>query len=181
MYEQENGEPIKGSVEGINLKKILMTYLNVVKDCGQGTEAEADKSCIPNKSYVNNPDNYKAVYKNYNGTNEIPYSLIDDGQFVINDGMLVLIENDGATDNKPCLYISIDVNGYNKRPNRFGQDLFMFQIDAKGTLLPMGVEGTDYYSKTNEYCSPTSTSNMNGAGCTYRALTDKTFFRRKGR
>lgn len=176
MYEQENGEPIKGSVEGINLKKILMTYLNVVKDCGQGTEAEADKSCIPNKSYVNNPDNYKAVYKNYNGTNEIPYSLIDDGQFVINDGMLVLIENDGATDNKPCLYISIDVNGYNKRPNRFGQDLFMFQINNEGQLVPMGAKGTDYYSEKDEYCSNTSKSEANGLGCTAKALSDQDFF-----
>ena len=35
MYEQENGEPIKSSDEGIDLKTILMSYLNVVKDCGK--------------------------------------------------------------------------------------------------------------------------------------------------
>ncbi len=174
MYEQENGEPIKGYEEGIHLKKFLMTYVNVVKDCGKGT---GDKSCIPNKAYVNNPDNYKAVYQNYNGTNEIPYSLIDDGQFVINDGMLVLIENDGATDNKPCLYISIDVNGYNKRPNRLGQDLFMFQINNEGQLVPMGAKDTDFYSENDEYCSNVSKSEANGLGCTAKALSDKDFFK----
>ena len=53
----------------------------------------------------------------------------------------------------------------------------MFQIDQKGKLMPMGVEGTDYYSQDDEYCSSTSTSDMNGAGCTYNALTDKNFFK----
>lgn len=47
----------------------------------------------------------------------------------------------------------------------------------KGTLLPMGVEGTDYYSETDEFCSTTSTGDMNGAGCTYKALTDKDYFK----
>lgn len=121
----------------------------------------------------------RTVYTNYNGTNdEIPYALIDDGQFVINDGMLVLIENDGATDNKPRLYISIDVNGYNKRPNRFVQDLFMFQINNEGQLVPMGAKDTDYYSENDEYCSNTSKSGSNGLGCTAKALYDTNFFKK---
>lgn len=138
MYEQENGEPIKSSDEGIDLKTILMSYLNIAKDCGQGTDA--DKACIPNKDYVTDLDKFKAVYTNYNGTNDIMYSFIDDGQFVINDGMLILIENDQNPSNKAMRYISIDVNGYNKKPNRFGQDLFMFQINLEGQLIPMGAK-----------------------------------------
>ena len=73
------------------------------------------------------------------------------------------------------LYISVDVNGYNKNPNRFGHDLFMFQIDDKGKLLPMGLSGTTYYD--DEYCSATSTNKMNGAGCTHKALTEKDYFK----
>ena len=154
-----------------------MSYLNVVKDCGQGTDV--DNSCIPNKYYVTDPDNFKAVYKNFNGTNEIPYALIDDGQFIINDGMLVLIENENNVANiKDRLYISIDINGYNKSPNRFGQDLFMFQINNEGQLVPMGAKDTDYYSEKDEFCSNTSKSNTNGLGCTAKALYDTNFFKK---
>lgn len=41
----------------------------------------------------------------------------------------------------------------------------------------MGAPGTKYYSETEEYCSATSSNNMNGAGCTYNALTDKSYFK----
>ena len=75
------------------------------------------------------------------------------------------------------LYISVDVNGYLKNPNRLGRDLFIFELDSKGRLLPMGAPGTKYYSETEEYCSATSSNNMNGAGCTYKALTDKSYFK----
>jgi hypothetical protein len=91
----------------------------------------------------------------------------DDGQFVLNDGSFIFIENYNSSK-----YISVDVNGYAKKPNRLGRDLFMFQLMDNGELLPMGAKGTDYYSATNEYCSNTSTHNMNGAGCTARILRD---------
>ena len=44
----------------------------------------------------------------------------------------------------------------------------MFQLDDKGELLPMGAVGTRY--SVNNYCSDTSTNNMNGAGCTVKVL-----------
>ncbi len=91
---------------------------------------------------------------------------------MLNDGSLVLLEDNGR-----FLFISIDVNGYNKNPNRLGQDLFIFQIDEKGKLLPMGVPDSYYYSSTAAYCSPSSSGSMNGAGCTYNALTDKDYFK----
>ena len=93
------------------------------------------------------------------------------------DGSLVLMENRVLNGRENVLYISVDVNGYNKNPNRLGQDLFMFQVDKKGKLLPMGADGTTYYSTTDEYCSAISSTNINGAGCTYNALTDKDFFK----
>ena len=89
------------------------------------------------------PDKSSTTYKTYNGVSLMELANFDDGQFVMSDGMLVLIENRQV----PKLYISVDVNGFNKKPKRLGQDLFMFQINEKGALLPMGAEGPDYYTK----------------------------------
>ena len=181
MYYAQNGERLTHeNIEGgYALKAILKKYLNVVQDCGLGN-SDSNKACIPNTSHSGFQDNGQKInkYRTYNNKADIWMNRFDDGQLVLNDGSLILIDNSTYD---PNLLISVDINGFHKNPNKLGQDLFMFQIDEKGTLLPMGVEGTQYYSKTKEYCSPTSTSNMNGAGCTYRALTDKTFFRRKGR
>ena len=170
LYQAQNGERIKrGDSQIGNIKPILMQYLKTVKDCGMGS-LDPD-ACIPNYG-LDNEDNSQ-VYKTYNGKRTIRLVPFDDGQFVLNDGSLVLLENPKGG----YLYISVDVNGYNKNPNRLGQDLFMFEIDSKGRLLPMGVSGTSYYSETEEYCSPSSTGDLNGAGCTYRALTDKNYFK----
>ena len=175
LYQAETGERYTlENAEKYTLKPILMKYLKTVEDCGFGVE-NINESCIPNTGNPGyDPDNNKAKasYKTYNGK-EVNMNFFDDGQFVMNDGSLVLLENEIAA----RVFISIDVNGYNKKPNRLGHDLFMFHIDDKGKLLPMGASGTAYYSTIDDFCSPTSTDNMNGAGCTYKALTDKDYFK----
>lgn len=178
MHQAQSGE--RATPENLKiyeLKTILMKYLQVIEDCGFGAQ-DSNSACIPNTTSNGfHGDASKArKYKTYNSQRDIEINLFDDGQFVLNDGSLVLIEN------KPSvrLYISVDVNGYNKNPNRLGHDLFMFQINDKGTLLPMGAPNTDYYSKTDQYCSqaPQSSTNiLNGAGCTYKALNDKDYFK----
>ena len=175
LYQAETGERYTlENAEKHTLKPILMKYLKTVEDCGFGAN-KVNESCIPNTGHSDyDPDNNKAKasYKTYNGK-EVNMNFFDDGQFVMNDGSLVLLENEIAA----RVFISIDVNGYNKKPNRLGHDLFMFQMDDKGKLLPMGASGTAYYSTIDDFCSPTSTDNMNGAGCTYKALTDKDYFK----
>lgn len=74
------------------------------------------------------------------------------------------------------VYISVDVNGYNKNPNKWGHDLFTFQLTDDGKILPMGAPGTTY-NNIDSYCSSTSSHIYNGAGCTYKALTDKDYFK----
>ena len=168
MYQAETGEIlIPESATNRKLKFILMKYMKVLIDCGFGNESD-NSACVSSQSN-------SIIYKNFNGTNSIQLHLFDDGQFILNYGSLIMIEN--STSGSLKMYISIDTNGYLKSPNRLGQDLFMFQLNEKGILLPMGVEGTDYYSETDEYCSATSTNNMNGAGCTYKALMDKDYFK----
>lgn len=73
------------------------------------------------------------------------------------------------------ILISVDVNGIYKKPNRWGHDLFTFQIMNDGKLLPMGSDGTKF--DKNDYCSVTSSDTINGIGCTYKALTDNDYFK----
>ena len=172
MYEQENGYPVTPAKLGVlELKPILMKYIKIVKDCGMGA-VDGEKACIPNKDYVSDPDNYKDTYMTYNGQNTIHYAYFDDGQFIMNNGMLVLINNPGY--GAEVAQISVDINGYNKKPNRLGQDLFMFQILNNGQLIPMGAKNSNFTS--TYYCSETSTDKSNGAGCTEKALYEKGFF-----
>ena len=74
------------------------------------------------------------------------------------------------------IIIVIDVNGWQKRPNMLGHDMFMFQITDKGKLLPMGANDNDVYP-ADEYCSLTSNTNTNGYGCAAKALLDKDYFK----
>lgn len=176
MYQAENGEPIVvNNLDTHELKPELIKYFKVLQDCGYGY-GDSDTACIKN---YNDPDKNSTTYKNFTGTNTVDLKMFDDGQFVLTSGAIILINNVVDAENKDRIYISIDVNGYNKRPNRLGQDLFMFQIDNNnnGKLLPMGAEGTKFYSETDAYCSKTSTNLNNGAGCTYKALSDPTFWR----
>ena len=119
----------------------------------------------PNGGYVS-ASNFGNIYKTYNG-NEIGETWsFDDGQVVLPDGAAVFFNNDSTG-----VFVSVDVNGFEKRPNRLGKDLFMFQLNSDGYLVPMGVHGTKY-TNVNTYCSKTSSSNMNGAACTHKVLTE---------
>ena len=184
MYQAENGERIVAG-DATNrrmIKSYLMQYIKSAKDCGFGgsdNKEGLEKACLPNNyTGIDGDFNGSAKYETYNGKSSIALDYFDDGQFVTPDGMLILIENSGGQWFGDQVFISVDVNGYNKKPNRLGQDLFMFQIDKNGTLLPMGAKDTKYYSISDAYCSNTSTNSMNGAGCTNLALMDKNFFKK---
>ena len=147
-----------------SLKDKLMPYISTIKDCDL-------YNCITKQANNNRESD---VYRNFNNTAGARTTYFDDGQFIMNDGMMVLIENPEGSDS---IFISVDVNGYKKKPNKSGHDLFMFQLNNKGHFKPMGVQGTYYYSETNNYCSPTSTGTSNGFGCTAKALSDPDYFK----
>ena len=174
MYQAEYGERIKadGTLTNQELGKLLKKYLKVIKDCGYAYSGkDSNVGCIPNNTTSREEG---SNYKTLNNKTNLLLDPFDDSQFILNDGSMILLENPGGNRD---LYISIDVNGYKKRPNILGKDLFMFQIDKDGKLLPMGLKGTAYYSETDNFCSNSSSSNMNGAGCTYKALSDKDYFK----
>ena len=147
--------------------KSFKKYFKVSKDCGTN-------SC-EKPSTDNGTTSYSSkTYKTYNNLSFVNMSLFDDGQIFINDGMLIMVENNTNLESKN-LFISVDVNGYYKKPNRWGHDLFTFQVTDSGKLLPMGAKGTAY--NTNSYCSPTLVTSLNGIACTYKALTEKDYFK----
>ena len=172
MYQAENGVRITPNDLGEHaLKPILLKYLNVMYDCGYGA-ASANTSCI--KNYGSGSEDNSKVYKTYNKKADMQLTYFDDGQFVLTDGTLVLLENVAAGYNTPQgyqkVFISVDINGFGRKPNQLGKDLFMFQLDDKGELLPMGAKNTVYNVET--FCSNTSSDPMNGAGCTVKLLNE---------
>ena len=168
MFFAENGYRLKAdSVSKHELKPLIIKYFSVLRDCGFGA-GDAESACIP--AYEISNDNYKGAYKTFNG-GTMRLSLIDDGQFVLTDGSLILLENVEGP-----VYISVDVNGYNKNPNRWGHDLFTFQLTNDGKILPVGAEGTNYINM-DTYCSQSSSHIYNGVACTYKALSDKDYFK----
>lgn len=153
------------------IKDKIKPYFNVIKDCGYGTEVS---SCVPSDSYGGNADSgVSATYKNYSKTGNVNAGFLDDGQLLLSDGALILIQNDYDS-NTSAKMITIDVNGYQKRPNAWGHDLFTFEITQNG-IKPMGAYGTSYDEDT--YCSKTSSSNLNGIACTAKALSDSNYFK----
>lgn len=165
MYQAQHGERLKPEMLGsgnsdTELKAQIMPYFKILVDCGRDG-ADKQKQC----AYVNHP------YKTYNGSS-LSIARFDDGQFVLQDGSLILIEDMVGG---PYELISVDINGRNKNPNKWGHDIFTFEITKDGAIIPSGAPSSSFKNKS-KYCSPTSTDPYNGIGCTYYALNDKYYF-----
>lgn len=173
MYQAEHGVPLTPDITGTqtqanSLVALIKPYFIVLHDCGLSHITK----CMPLPEGEEN-NRISRIYKTYNNNN-LNLGLLDDGQFVIKDGVLILIDNPGDVSDRSRL-ISVDVNGIGKKPNKWGHDLFTFQLMPSGKLLPMGSEGTTY-SET-ELCSASSSSAFNGIACTNKALTDKDYWK----
>ncbi len=170
LYQVDNGIPVMiNNISARRLKAAIMPYFKIAVDCGFGyDETGNETACVKNNSYQTGTTNSE-TYRNVNDTSPIDMQFFDDGQFILNDGTLILIENNDLD------FISVDINGLHKKPNRLGVDLFMFEVRNNGILMPMGAEDTYFDEET--FCSETSTSDMNGAGCTHKALYDKDYFK----
>lgn len=155
--------------------KDYKNYFKKIYDCG--TDNPDTTICMARASNTSDENNYNndLTYKTYTGRT-LYTNPFDDGQFVLANGMLILIENPQQIEGvRYPIFISVDINGKRKKPNKLGHDLFTFQLMDNGKLLPMGANGTKY--PESEYCKKISTSNINGIGCTNKALTDKEYFK----
>jgi hypothetical protein len=91
----------------------------------------------------------------------------------LQDGTLILFEN---YTNVNRLWVSVDLNGFNNPPNRWGYDLFTFQF-VDGELQTMGGSKT-LYPDTDTYCNLTnSRGGLNGVACAQRAKADSEYFK----
>lgn len=115
-------------------------------------------------------DTYSANYRNYNNTAPADASSFDEGQMIINDAMAIYIQD---STQQYGLIISVDVNGINKKPNRWGHDLFSFRVEDNGKLSPLANPNiADIYSYYRYYCSKSSQSILNGMACAYYAINN---------
>ena len=153
---------------------LFKQYNKYTVDCG------ADNSS-PNTSVCPSASDYQTL----NGTVSAK-DLLDDGAIVLNNGMMFAIENCkgcayGADHN---IWIVVDINGKNQRPNRLGYDLFVFQVLKDGDMLPLGAPGTDakFSNSPNTYCNyknknVASGGSYGGYTCSYFASTDENYFK----
>ncbi len=98
---------------------------------------------------------------------------LDDGQLLLSDGTVLMFDNLGR-DNAPVL-VSVDLNGFNSPPNRFGYDVFTFQLIDEN-IKAMGDLGTLYPDK-DKYCSLNSNDSLNGISCAVKARSDADYFK----
>lgn len=174
MYQNDIGEvPTKSTfnTEVGSFKKAILPYFNSAIDCGKGN---GSNDCI---NFYDTSNGQGNTYKNYNSTADIQIAYFDDGQYVLSDGMMYFFENNIVTNSVGNVFVSVDVNGFKKRPNKWGRDLFTFELTDSGKLLPMGAVGTKYEKNADSYCNQYSTSPMNGIGCANRALYDESFWK----
>ena len=177
LYENENGSPFTinreiGAKNTELLKNALIKNIIMAKDCNKAYGSAENNACIPPTKNENAMDTN--LYKTFNKETNLISFYSGQEQFVMNDNMLVMLGY--SYEINPYIFIYIDVNGFNKKPNRFGFDLFLFELNTKGKLLPGGAEGT--FWKWCQCCSKTNDYPMNGATCTIEALSKDNYFKK---
>ncbi len=146
--------------------KVFINYLQAPLDCG-------DSSVVGGRLAPCYGRTKGKPYISFDGKNEISGDYLDDGQIVLQDGSLILFENYYSSG---IIWISVDLNGYNNPPNRWGYDLFTFQlIDEE--IKTMGDTGTQY-TDFDKYCNPKVSNNLNGIACAQKAKEDTDYFKK---
>lgn len=147
--------------------KTFMNYLQAPMNCGIG-----DNKYLPCVYMRDSSSKDYKPYKTYDGKTNASMILFDDGQIALQDGTLLLFENYAP---RMRVFVSVDLNGYNNKPNRWGYDLFTFQL-VDNQLKAMGDTGTTY-TDLSTYCNVNSQDEYNGIACAKKALSDSEYFK----
>lgn len=156
--------------ENASFYKAFMKYLQAPFDCGY---AESIKNS-PCYHYIPNGTDNAKPYVSLDGNSTVNGNWFDDGQIALQDGTLLLFENPKSFANN--IWIAVDLNGYNNKPNKWGYDLFTFQF-IDGELKTMGAQGTTY-TDMSRYCNLETTNVMNGIACAQKAKEDSEYFKK---
>ena len=114
----------------------------------------------------------KEKYKTYTGG--AISGIFNDYAFYTSDNNATVFLDTGHSPALPDIFVAIDINNIDNKPNRFGFDLFGFYVDKKGRLLPFGDQNTAYPEE--RYCIGSSSHSENGLGCTRKAIIDPKYF-----
>ena len=118
--------------------------------------------------------------KNLTGTKTVPQTLFDDGGAVDIQKRTFYFEF--GISNYKCPIISVDINGYYKRPNQLGVDIFSFRPTKDGKIIPIGnpqtindqINGSAVLGNGHSCtCTKKETDSItNGVCCAYWASID---------
>lgn len=134
---------------------------------------------VIDKQYSTAGKPYK--YLNNNALDEASMRYMDDGHFVITNGMDIFIENPETNTNG--LLVFVDINGNDKLPNTLGYDLFGFELVKGGEFIPIGGVGTkksDWATNPKSSCNiEASTPSGRGTGytCSLYATSNPDYFK----
>lgn len=167
--QREDDLPFEYESYRSNFKTELAAKYKAAQNCGAIVD---NTGCV-----IHEIDDTFSHYKSYTGKS-LQAAYMDDGGFIANDGTTFFIEQGVQSESIGAYLVTIDVNGYKKRPNKMGYDLFMFQITKDGKVLPQGADGTWRRNSREALCSKTSTHNENGFTCAYYAITDNNYFKK---
>ena len=105
--------------------RVFMNYLTGATDCQVQAAAPSSSICFDgsNNSDVDINSYYRPLHGATNTLWKIRW-LLDDGQIALQDGTLLLFENESVGK----VYVSVDINGHNNKPNILVYDLFTFQF-----------------------------------------------------
>ncbi len=117
---------------------------------------------------------YKNSYKTLDGHSTVDNHYFDDGQFVLQDGTIIFIENPSIGSNNNYVWVHVDLNGAQK-PNKWGYDLFTFEM-LDGELRTMGDLQTKF-NNLEQYCDVKSSNSYNGIACAHKAKTNADYFK----
>ncbi len=148
---------------------VFSSYFKVAHLCGDnaGINAKRNKDLC----FYSGDTSYMTL----DGKAKPSWALFDDGQFVLLDGALIMLENPYSSANAP-IFIHVDINGKNAKPNRLGFDVFTFVITDSEEMVPMGHNGTTY-SNPASYCNPKVSNPYNGFACAYEAMNRTEYFK----
>ena len=118
-----------------------------------------DTNCTNSANYVN--------HANVSNDTHTGWFINKNQSFITQDGMAFYFMKGNPSKQ---MFISIDVNGPQKGPNRWGYDTFTFYIPFDNQILKPCSSTEPYGSCDN------SSGSFNGLGCSAKAIAEKDYF-----